>query len=164
MSVIDSMEIQQLLTPHWAAWSNQWIKNAQVGGGEQWLFDCQGHDFQRKNGPPPSTFAGRNFIDMQEFHWYCWQDYPEMRYLKAANIRCSVPLACQLCRQYGAKDALGKHQLAAMEDGCAAMTSCIHSVVCWSWAKTWKSIVCSSSLTMLLERRFVKIPLIAGRV
>ena len=150
MSVIDRMEIQQLLTSHWAALSNQWIKSAEMGEGEHWLFGCQGYDFQRKKWTPSKHI--------------CWQDYPEMRYLKAANIRCSVPFACQLCRQYGAKDALGKHQLAAMEDGCAAMTSCIHSVVCWSWAKTWKSIVCSSSLTMLLERRFVKIPLIAGKV
>ena len=66
--------------------------------------------FKGKNGSPPSTFAAKNFIDMQK----PFKDYPEMRYLKAANIRYLVPLASELCREYGAKDALGKHQLAAM--------------------------------------------------
>lgn len=53
--------------------------------------------FKGKNGSPPKHI----------------KDYPEMRHPKP-NIRYRVPLACQLCRHFGAKDALGKHQLAAM--------------------------------------------------
>lgn len=97
MSVIDRMEIQKLLS----AWSNQWIKNAQMGGGEHWLFGCQGHDFQKKNGPPPSVFAGKIFLICRNPP-RTTQRWGTLRYLNTANIRCSVPLACQLCRQYGA--------------------------------------------------------------
>ena len=85
--------------PQWLLYISQRANQQQ---GSNWMF--------WRHILPPSTFAAKNFIDMQK----PFKDYPEMRYLKAANIRYLVPLACQLCREYGAKDALGKNQLAAM--------------------------------------------------
>lgn len=58
-----------------------------------------------------------------------FKGYPEVRYLKAANIRYLVPLAYQLCRQYGAKDVWANINLLPWGDWAPAMTSCIQSEV-----------------------------------